>query len=79
VPGPSGPVALGGATVDGMLGWVPMSGDQALGICIFSYDGTVTVGIATDAELIPDPGEVAGRIEEQFEVFEGWAEDAPPE
>lgn len=76
VPGPVGPVSLGGATVDGMLGWVPMSGDQALGICIFSYDGVVTVGIATDAALIPDPGEVAGRIEAQFATFDGWDDDA---
>lgn len=75
VPGPVGPVSLGGSTVDGMLGWVPMSGDQALGICIFSYDGVVTVGIATDAELIPDPGEVASRIEAQFATFDGWAAD----
>lgn len=75
VPGPVGPVTLGGSTIDGMLGWVPMSGDQALGICIFSYDGVVTVGIATDAELIPDPGEVASRIEAQFATFDGWAAD----
>lgn len=72
VPGPVGPVSLGGVTVDGMLGWVPMSGNQALGICIFSYDGVVTVGIATDAELIPDPGEVARRIEAHFATFDGW-------
>ncbi|WP_235026827.1 WS/DGAT domain-containing protein [Dietzia lutea] len=78
VPGPAGPVSLGGSTVDGILGWVPMSGDQALGICIFSYDGTVTVGIATDAELIPEPGEVAGRIEEQFAELAGRADESPP-
>ncbi|WP_238529269.1 WS/DGAT domain-containing protein [Dietzia alimentaria] len=75
VPGPVGPISLGGAIVEGMLGWVPMSGDQALGICIFSYDGAVSVGIATDAELIPDPGEVARGIEAQFASFDGWDDE----
>ena len=75
VPGPVGPISLGGVTVEGMLGWVPMSGDQALGICIFSYNGVVTVGIATDAELIPDPGEVARGIEAQLTTFDGWDDE----
>ena len=75
VPGPVRPISLGGAVVEGMLGWVPMSGDQALGICIFSYDGAVSVGIATDAELIPDPGEVARGIEAQFATFDGWHDE----
>ncbi|MEH6382837.1 MAG: WS/DGAT domain-containing protein, partial [Dietzia cercidiphylli] len=72
VPGPVSEVRLAGTPVEGMLGWVPMSGDQALGICIFSYDGTVSVGIATDAELVPDPGRVAEMIEGQFATFDGW-------
>ncbi|MGF0225107.1 WS/DGAT domain-containing protein [Dietzia natronolimnaea] len=72
VPGPVSTVRLAGTPVEGMLGWVPMSGDQALGICIFSYDGTVSVGIATDAELVPDPGRVAEMIEGQFATFDGW-------
>lgn len=72
VPGPTSTVTLAGTPVAGMLGWVPMSGDQALGICIFSYAGKVTVGIATDAELIPDPQEVAQLIEGRFTTFDGW-------
>ena len=75
VPGPVSTVSLAGTPVSGMLGWVPMSGDQALGICIFSYDGTVSVGIATDAELIPEPGAVAGMIEGQFTTFDGWYDE----
>ena len=75
VPGPVSTVSLAGKPVSGMLGWVPMSGDQALGICIFSYDGTVSVGIATDAELIPEPGAVAGMIEGQFTTFDGWYDE----
>lgn len=75
VPGPDSAVRLAGTPVEGMLGWVPMSGDQAIGISIFSYDGRVSVGIATDAELVPDPGRVAGLIEEQFATFHGWDEE----
>lgn len=74
VPGPSAPVSLAGTPVEGMLGWVPMTGDQALGVCIYSYDGRVTVGIATDAGLVPEPGELARMIGRQFEQFEGWEE-----
>lgn len=55
VPGPRVGVSLAGAPVRSILGWVPTSGDQPLGICLFSYDGKVSVGVATDARMIPDP------------------------
>lgn len=72
VPGPTSLVRIAGAPVAGMLGWVPMTGDQSLGICIYSYNGQVTVGIATDAGLVPEPGAVATMIEGQFAQFAGW-------
>lgn len=72
VPGPSAKVSIGGTQVGGLLGWVPMSGDQALGVCIYSYDGKVSVGIATDAGLVPEPDAVARLVEKQFEQFAGW-------
>lgn len=75
VPGPRSTVSLAGTPVAGMLGWVPMSGDQALGVCIFSYDGQVSLGFATDAELVPDPAEMASIVEAQFANFAGWADD----
>ncbi|MGB9374246.1 MAG: WS/DGAT domain-containing protein [Jiangellales bacterium] len=63
VPGPRAPMALAGTEVASILGWVPTSGDQPLGLCIFSYNGTVSIGIATDAGLIADPGLMAEKIE----------------
>lgn len=72
VPGPTSMVRIAGTPVAGMLGWVPMTGDQSLGICIYSYNGQVTVGIATDAGLVPEPGAVATMIESQFAQFAGW-------
>jgi diacylglycerol O-acyltransferase / wax synthase len=55
VPGPRVAMALAGAPVRSILGWVPTSGDQPLGVSLFSYDDTLSVGVATDARMIPDP------------------------
>jgi diacylglycerol O-acyltransferase len=63
VPGPRVGMTLAGARVRSILGWVPTSGDQPLGICLFSYDGTVSVGVATDTRMIPDPLHLAELVE----------------
>lgn len=67
VPGPRGPMALAGTEVAGILGWVPSSGDQPLGLCIFSYNGLVNIGIAADARLVPDPDRLGELIEQAVE------------
>jgi WS/DGAT/MGAT family acyltransferase len=64
VPGPRAAMALAGTEVRGILGWVPASGDQTLGICIFSYNGSVSIGLAVDAALVPDPDVLASHIEQ---------------
>ena len=56
VPGPREPLALGEAPVRQVIGFAPCSGDQPLTATIFTYAGTVTVGFASDAALIPEPG-----------------------
>jgi diacylglycerol O-acyltransferase len=55
---------LAGARVMGALGWVPGSGRQTVGVCIFSYDNTVRVGFKTDATVVPD----AERLVEAFDA-----------
>jgi len=55
VPGPREPVYFAGTRVRGVIGWVPAAGDIGIGVSIFSYAGEVTVGLSTDAGLIPDP------------------------
>lgn len=55
VPGPREPRFLAGSRIDKLMGWVPSSGHQSLGTCIFSYAGNVMVGFKVDAEAIPDP------------------------
>ena len=62
VPGPRTQMTLAGTPVDGVLGWAPCSGDQPLTICIFSYNGKVTVGFGADMALIPD----LNRLSELF-------------
>lgn len=63
VPGPRVEMTLAGAPVRSILGWVPTSGDQPLGICIFSYNGAVSVGVASDSRMIPDPLHLAELVE----------------
>lgn len=55
VPGPRETRYLAGARARGMLAWVPTTGEQTLGMSIFSYDGSVWVGFKADAATIPDP------------------------
>ena len=55
VPGPTGLLRYGGVEVDQVVGFAPCSGDQPMTATIFSYNGGVTVGFATDAGLLPDP------------------------
>ena len=69
VPGPTGPISFADVTVAGLLGWAPCSGDQAMTICIFSYNGQVSVGFGTDATLIPDPSLLTDFFYEEFEAM----------
>lgn len=53
VPGPQVPVYLAGSKVEGVVGWAPVSGDQPMSLTIYSYNGSVIVGIAADTSLVP--------------------------
>lgn len=63
VPGPRIALTLAGAPVRSMLGWVPTSADQPLGICLFSYNDTLNVGVVSDSRMIPDPLHLAELVE----------------
>ena len=67
VPGPQSPLWLAGARLDGLMFWVPQSGDIGLGVSILSYDGAVRFGVAADRGLCPDPDRVSGRFAAEFE------------
>jgi hypothetical protein len=74
VAGPGTARYLAGSRITGALGWVPGSGQQTLGVCIFSYNGTVRVGFKTDATVIPDPE----RLVEAFDAELGELEQLRP-
>ena len=67
VPGPQEPRYLAGAKIDQQMFWVPQSGDVGMGVSIFSYNGRVHFGLATDAGLVPDPERIISRFGEEFE------------
>ncbi|WP_309890454.1 wax ester/triacylglycerol synthase family O-acyltransferase [Archangium sp.] len=66
VPGPRRPVYLAGAKLSGVMFWVPMAGRLGLGLSIFSYSGHVTLGVAADASLVPDPRELVQGFEAEL-------------
>ena len=67
VPGPQQPLWFAGARIDGLMFWVPQSGDIGMGVSILSYDGKVQFGLITDRGLCPDPGQVIERFGGEFE------------
>jgi diacylglycerol O-acyltransferase / wax synthase len=67
VPGPREPRYLAGTRITSLLGWVPGSGDQTLGTCIFTYAGTVRVGFKTDTSVIPDPERILDAFHDEIE------------
>ncbi len=66
VPGPRSPMRLAGTEVAGILGWAPCSGNQPLTICIFSYNGTVSIGFGADKTLVPDVNRLSELVFEEF-------------
>ncbi|CAB5107085.1 Wax ester synthase/acyl-CoA:diacylglycerol acyltransferase [Olavius algarvensis associated proteobacterium Delta 3] len=69
VPGPRQPLYFAGQKIENFMFWVPRSGQIGLGISIFSYDGKVTVGVASDEGLMPDPEVLLDGFEEEFNTL----------
>ena len=67
VMGPTSDRWVAGAHLEGVLGWVPGSGKQTLGVCIFSYNNTVRVGFKTDAGIVPDPERLVATFDEELD------------
>jgi diacylglycerol O-acyltransferase len=66
VPGPRKPLYFAGKEISNIMFWVPRSGTIGLGISILSYNGKVTIGIASDKGLMPDPETLLEGFEEEF-------------
>ena len=66
VPGPRETLYFAGQKIENFMFWVPRSGNIGLGISIISYDGKVTVGVASDEGLMADPEILLEGFEEEF-------------
>ncbi len=66
VPGPRQKLYFAGSPIERIMFWVPQSGRLGMGVSIFSYAGSVSVGVMTDYGLVPDPETIAEFIEEDF-------------
>ncbi len=66
VPGPREPLGLAGCLVEDVSFWAPTVGRVGLGISLFSYAGTITVGVALDARLGLDASRLAAAIEDEL-------------
>ncbi len=62
VPGPTHPMYFAGAEAVGWIGFVPTSGDEPMGLAVFSYNGKVFLGVTTDGQAIPDPERISELI-----------------
>lgn len=65
--GPKEPRYLAGVEVSGVLGWVPGSGGQTLGVCIFSYADTIRIGFKVDAAAVPAPEQLIAFFEAELD------------
>jgi len=69
VPGPRDSVFLAGARLTRLVFWVPQAGSVGLGVSILSYAGDVTVGVAADRNLIPDPTRITAAVEVELQAL----------
>lgn len=54
VPGPDAPLWCRGARMLEAFPVVPLGGNLGASVAILSYDGTLTLGVTTDPDLVPD-------------------------
>ncbi len=71
VPGPRETIYLAGSPVRGSMFWVPQSGRLGIGVSIFSYAGEVLVGVAVDADLIPNPERIIEGFHQEIDTLSG--------
>ena len=75
--GPRTRLQLAGVPVEGVLGWVPGSGTHTVGVSIFTYAGTVRIGVITDAALVPDPERLVEAFEAELDGLVALAQAQP--
>ncbi len=71
VPGPRQPLYFAGEEIKKIMFWVPRIGGLGIGISIISYNGTVSVGIATDAGLVSNPTGILRNFDNEYRMLLG--------
>ncbi|WP_255151020.1 wax ester/triacylglycerol synthase family O-acyltransferase [Halorarius halobius] len=74
VPGPTDSFTFAGEEVEDIFFWVPQSMGAGVGLSIFSYDGSVRIGVATDAGLVSDPEALVDALRAEVDAFESNVE-----
>ncbi len=69
VAGPRAGRYFAGTRIASTLGWVPGSGRQTLGVCIFSYNGIVRVGFKADANVITDADGLVHAFDDEMNTL----------
>lgn len=69
VPGPTTLRYFAGIPITGMLGWVPGSARQTVGVCILTYADTVRVGFLADADRVRDPEQLVTALGLEIEAL----------
>jgi diacylglycerol O-acyltransferase len=67
VSGPRNRVQLAGTPLAGIAAWVPATGPIGLGLSIVSYAGQLTIGLVSDAQLLPDPGRLLALLDDELD------------
>eukprot|EP00667_Euglena_gracilis_P010146 EG_transcript_10318 len=85
VVGPAVPYRLAGHALQRCTFWVPSAGDMGVGISLYSYCGTMGIGLMVDTGLLSDPQPLVEALREEWREMAalrcGAAEDggdAPP-
>jgi diacylglycerol O-acyltransferase / wax synthase len=78
VRGPGQALYIAGSKIQNIMGWVPQAGRLGLGVSIFSYDGKVSVGVITDAGLVPDPERIIAGFRARFDELLAIADAREP-
>jgi hypothetical protein len=76
VPGPETTLYALGARLREIIPLVPLAAEHALGVAIFSYDGTVVFGINAAADAVPDVGLLRDGIAAEIEAMRDLAAHA---
>jgi diacylglycerol O-acyltransferase len=80
VPGPREPVTLARVPLDGVAFWVPQAAAVGVGVSLFSYAGTIRIGVAVDAGLVPDAQQLADALDAELdELLRDTPSPTPPQ